>query len=542
MSSNLVRGTFILTLGTFISKFLGLFYVIPFTMIVGTYGTALYNYGYIPYTIILSVATAGFPLAISKFVAKYNAIEEYAVGRKLFKSGLLVMLATGFLSFLFLYFSAPSIAEIVIPNDDLKSNPEDVTSVIRAVSFALIIIPFMSLIRGFFQGNQSMGPSAVSMVVEQIVRIGFLLAGAFAAINIFNGTIVSAVNVATFAAFIGGLGSIFVLGWYWTKRKHFFDEQLIRDRGTVQVSYKEIYKEVIAYAVPFTILAIANPLHQLVDQFTFNSAMASIGKADIAEIAFSVLSFQTFKLIVIPLALSNAFTLTLVPSITKAFFEQDGRSLHRQLNQAMQVLLFLTIPATIGLMVLAEPLYTLFYGYEEGINELGTIVLTVYAPVTILFAVFGVTSAILQGINQQKVMVLSILIGLLIKLVLNVPFIQMFETNGAVYSTAIGYFVSNLINFIVIKRNLNYQFRFIFRRTLLILILNIVMLLFVYMSYQALTLIFSTKTFIGSFMIVIVSGAIGVLIYFYLGVKTRLAILLLGKKVETIAKKLRWLK
>lgn len=103
MQSKLLRGTFILTVGTILSKILGLIYVIPFFQIVGLKGTTLYQYSYVPYTIFISIATAGVPLAVSKFISKYNALEEYAVGRKLFKSGALIMLLTGFLAFLVMY-------------------------------------------------------------------------------------------------------------------------------------------------------------------------------------------------------------------------------------------------------------------------------------------------------------------------------------------------------------------------------------------------------------------------------------------------------
>ena len=100
MSSKLLKGAFILTLGSVLSKVLGLFYVIPFETMVGNNGATLYQYGYVPYTIFISFATAGMPLAVSKFISKYNAIEEYAVGQKLFKSSLIIMLVTGFLAFL----------------------------------------------------------------------------------------------------------------------------------------------------------------------------------------------------------------------------------------------------------------------------------------------------------------------------------------------------------------------------------------------------------------------------------------------------------
>ena len=196
MSSKLLRGTFILTLGTMISKALGLFYVIPFNMIVGKEGTILYQYSYVAYTIVISIATAGIPLAVSKFISKYNAMGEYGVSRRLFKSGLLVMTCTGVVCFLAMYFLAPFLAEINIPEDDLDSSVKDVTTVIRAVSFAVIVVPVMSLIRGFFQGHESMGPSAVSQVVEQIVRIIFMLAGAAAVLYVFKGDIVTAVSLS----------------------------------------------------------------------------------------------------------------------------------------------------------------------------------------------------------------------------------------------------------------------------------------------------------------------------------------------------------
>lgn len=535
MQSKLLRGTFILTLGTFISKFLGLFYVIPFARIVGESGTLLYQYSYIPYTIFISLATAGVPLAVSKFISKYNALEEYAVGRKLFKSGILVMLGTGIVAFLILYFSAPLLADIIISDDDFKSKPEDIVSVIRAVSFALIIIPFMSLIRGFFQGHQSMGPSAVSQVVEQIVRIVFLLAGAYIILELMNGKLVMAISVATFSAFIGGIGSLAVLFWYWFKRKPHLDELLLQDKGTVQISLKEIYKEILVYSIPFVIVGIANPLFQMVDALTFNRAMASIGLAKVSEQALSYLNFQTHKLVIIPVSLATAFSLTLVPSITKAFVEKDQKSVNRQLNQTFQVLMFLTLPAALGLSLLAEPAYTVFYGH----SELGTEVLKMYAPVAVLFALYSVTAAILQGINEQRFTILSLLVGILVKLSFNIPLIKMFETNGAILSTALGYGVAIAINMIVIKLFSGYRFRLVLRRGLLIVIFSLIMLAVAAAMYMLSTMWLSSKSELQSIIIIFLSAAAGVGIYGYLSIKTRLVYFLFGEKVDKLMKKVK---
>lgn len=535
MSSKLLRGTFILTLGTLLSKVLGLFYVIPFYQIVGPTGTTLYQYSYVPYTIFISIATAGVPLAVSKFISKYNALEEYAVGRKLFKSGLIVMLLTGLIAFLVLYFSAPLIAEMVIQDKDQKTSVNDVITVIRAVSFALIVVPFMSLIRGFFQGHQSMGPSAVSQVVEQIVRIAFLLAGAYIVLNVMHGSMVSAVSIATFAAFIGAIGSLIVLLWYWFKRKPFLDEQLLKDKGQVDIPLREIYKEILIYAAPFVFVGIANPLFQFIDQLTFNRAMASIGLAKQTDFAFSVLNFESHKLVIIPVSLATAFSLTLVPTVTKAFMEKDRKSLNRQLNQTFQVLMFLTMPAVIGMSMLAEPIFTVFYEHKE----LGTEVLRAYSLVAILFALFSVTAAILQGINEQRYTILSLLVGLLVKLCLNIPLIKTFETNGAVLATALGYFAAILINMYVIKIHANYPFRLVVRRGILIVIFTALMAVGTGAAYMLLLLFLSPESKQEALLIIGISAMVGAGIYFYLSYRSNLIYFLFGDRAMKLKQKLK---
>lgn len=535
MSSKLLRGTFILTIGTIISKVLGLFYVIPFDAIVGKEGTTLYQYSYVPYTIFLSIATGGIPLAISKFISKYNAIEEYGIGRKLFKSGLLIMLITGVVSFLILFFSAPSLADMVIRDTDQITKAEDVVTVIRAVSFALIIVPFMSLCRGFFQGHQSMGPTAVSQVVEQIVRIAFLLAGAFIVLYVMNGEVVGAVSVATFAAFVGAIGGLLVLLWYWIKRKPHLDELLLHDKGTLDISLKDMYKEILLYATPFVFVGIANPLFQFIDQITFNRAMVEIGLAKESDFAFSALNFYSHKLVIIPVSLATAFSLTLVPNITKSFMENDRLGLNQQMNQTFQVILFLTLPAVTGLSLLAEPVYTAFYGHDL----LGTEVLRYYAPVAILFALFSVTAAILQGINEQRFTVFSLLFGLFIKLSLNIPLIKLFETKGAILATTLGYIAAVMINLFVIKKYTSYSFKIVWRRSLLIFLFTIVMAIGTGVVYYLLSTFLTPQSVFEAILMVILSAVIGVLIYGYLGMRSKLVNVLFGNKVDKLKQKLR---
>jgi len=231
-NSNILRGTMLLTGATFFSKFLGMLYVIPFFALVGSEGGALFQYGYTPYNIMLTISTVGLPLAISKFVSKYNSLGDYQTGRRMYRSAMIFMSITGFLSFLILYLGAETIAHWILPVDEipegatLADSVEDITIVIQMVSFALLLIPGMSLTRGFFQGYESMGPTAISQVVEQIVRILFLLSAAFLVVKVFEGSIATAVSFATFAAFVGAIASCIVLWFYWKKRKSHLDKSL----------------------------------------------------------------------------------------------------------------------------------------------------------------------------------------------------------------------------------------------------------------------------------------------------------------------------
>ncbi|KMY55103.1 cell division protein [Bacillus sp. FJAT-27231] len=535
MSSKLIRGTFILTLGTFISKFLGLFYVIPFYSIVGEEATSLYQYGYVPYTIFISIATAGVPLAVSKFIAKYNALGEYAVGRRLFKSGLMIMSITGFLSFLIMYACAPWFASIMIVDQQQIYTVEEVTYVIRAVSFALIIVPFMSLMRGFFQGHQSMGPSAVSQVIEQIARIVFLLAGAYVVLNILKGTVVEAIGVATFAAFVGAVFGLLVLFWYWKKRKQHLDELLKQDESKVEVKLFDIYSEIVVYAIPFIFVGIAIPLYQLVDTVTFNRAMSAIGQAKVADTVFGIVNFSTQKIVIIPVSLATAFAMTLVPLVTSSFVSGEADKVKRQLDQTFQVLLFLTVPAVVGIMLLAEPFYTAFYEH----SSLGTDILRTYAPVAILFALFTVTAAILQGINEQRFTVLSLLFGILLKFALNIPLIKLFQGEGAIYATAIGYGASIIINLLVIRYYAGYSLRSIGGKIGQITLFNLIMAAVVFGVYVVLHPLFAIDSKIQSTLLIAICATVGAVVYFFLSFRTGLANDLLGARLDRIKNKFR---
>ncbi len=532
--SKLLRGTFVLTLATYISRVLGMIYVFPFVYLVGSLGSALYSYGYAQYTIFLFISTAGIPAAVSKFVSKYNSLGDYHTGMRMYKSGLVVMGITGLVGFTILNLIAPLLAPIVLGGGDAGNTVEDVTFVIRMVSFALLVVPIMSIQRGFFQGHQSMGPTAVSQVVEQIVRISFVLAATFIVMKIIDGERVFAVGLATFGAFIGALGGLAVLLWYWFKRKPYLDEMLAKSKPQTDMTTKEMFRELFSYAGPFVIVGLAIPLYQYVDQLTFNKTMMGNGvDKDISEGLFSYVTFMVPKLVMIPVSLATAFSLTLVPTITKSFTSGDFSLLRSQIDKTFQICVLLVLPAVVGLSVLAYPAFNAFFEMSEA----GGRILRWYAPVAILFSFYSISAAILQGINKQKFAVVSLFMGLILKISFNSPFISWFGEIGSILATALGYTVAILYCFWMIARHTGYKYSMFARRSLLMAIFATAMALAIILIGWLLSFVVGFENGrVQSVFVLLVGVVIGAAVYLLLAYRTRLLEVLLGNRFRFLSR------
>ncbi|MGG3120579.1 polysaccharide biosynthesis protein [Priestia megaterium] len=530
--SKLLRGTFVLTLGTYVSRILGMIYLFPFAILVGTVGGALFGYGYNQYAIYLSIATAGMPMAVSKFVSKYNALGDYYTSRRMYRAGMKLMLVTGILAFLLLYSLAPVMSRITLGGSDLNNSLEDVVMVMRMVSVALIVVPMMSLMRGFFQGHQSMGPTAVSQVVEQLVRVVFLLASTYIVIKVVHGSLALAVGFATMGAFVGALAGLAVLIWYWKKRKPYLDKMVNEQTVTpTRISTVSIFKELLTYSLPYVFVSLAIPLYQYVDQFTFNRAMVAAGQKEIAESMNGIVQSYVPKLVMIPVSLATAFGLTLVPTITRSFVNKDYNVLQKQIDQTYQTIMFLVLPASVGLMALAGPAYTFFFGTDA--SDAGGNVLLYYAPVALLFSFFTVNGAILQGINKQKYAVLSLLFGLIVKIVVNVPFILMFHEIGSVLATALGYIVSLVYMFALIQKHAKYNYSEFIKRSVLILIFVAIMGISVKIVATVIGL-FTTPGRFSATVITIIGAAVGGIIYFIITYRSSLLEKVMGARVTGV--------
>lgn len=541
MSENkeLVRGTFLLTISILITKILGILYIIPFYRIIGgADNLAPFNYAYGPYNIAIAVATAGVPLAASKYVAKYNALGAYRVSQKLYKSSFIVMSITGVLGFIALYALSPMIANITIANNTNQNagwTVDQITSIIRTISFVVIFIPVLATWRGVFQGYKSMGPTAVSEVTEQIARIVFILLGSYLVLNVFDGSVLFANGIATFGAAIGAITGILTLWWYWIKRRKGIHEMVASDMTGIDVSYTQMYKEIISYSIPFVIVSLNYPLFMIVDQLTHNNALNVAGIShSMQDMFFTILNMTTNKIVMIPTSLAAGFAVSLVPFITKTYEEGNYKEMHRQIQTALGILGYITIPASFGIMALAVPLYTVFYEYSIE----GSRLLFIYAPVAILISLLSVIASMLQGINKQKLTVFIILGSVLIKLVLNHPLIVMFHTAGAILSTAIALTFAIVTSLMIIRKYAGFKLADTVLDFGKILIYGFVMMIIVELVYYGLQFFISPASQVGALIITVVCALLGVIVYGALTMKTRMADKFLGDIPNKIRRKL----
>lgn len=524
MENKFLRGTFFLTAATLISKVLGFIYIIPFTALVGIHGYALYQYAYKPYTIFLSVSTIGLPLAVSKFVSKYNEQGNYKAGLTLLRYGMLLMTVSGIISFTILYSLAPSLASVLSDPDSLSGNTvEDVEYVIRLVSFALLIIPPMSILRGYFQGSQSMGPSAISTVLEQVVRIVFILVGAYTAIHLLNQPIRNAVGLATFAAFIGGVAGFVSLIAIFFSRKKRIKQQMEANSRNEDIAVIPMFKELIGYAIPFVVTGLTIPIYQNIDTFTINKLFKLIDYTLLeAEKINSVIGL-TQILIMVPVSIATAFGMSLIPGITSSFTTGKFGDVQHKITRTLQTIMFFILPAAIGLTILGKAIFLMIFGTRNS-PDLGGEIMQAYSMASIIFALFTVTTAIMQGLNKQKKVMLGIIIGVIIKIVLNIIFIPIFKEVGPVIATYCGLILSVLYNVYFIQKTIGFDYRTLFKTLKPIIFLSAIMSIAV-ISVKLLTenwLLESHSTYFNACIVSIVSIVTGALVYLGMGAKSNL--------------------
>ena len=490
----MVTGSVWLSAGNIISRLLGAIYVIPWYAWMGEHArnaNSLFTMGYNVYALFLMISTAGIPSAIAKQISHYNSLNEYKVSWRLFKQSLTIMGIIGVVSAVIMFFASPALA----------AGNADLIPVMRSLSAAVLIFPVMSAIRGFFQGNHNMMPTAISQIIEQVARVFYMLLATYIIMKGLDGEYTAAVTQSTFAAFIGMLGALGVLLWYLYKQRPIFNYLIEHSDDNLDVSAWNLLGDIARDAVPFIVVGSAVTIFKLFDQYTFFNIMKSFTNYTQTQLQqiFSLFSANPDKLTMVVVALATSISATALPLISEAFTLKNRGGLAKLITDNLQLFAFIMIPATMGMISLAYPLNTLFY--EP--SKLGASVLIEACLQGVIVGLYMLTSSTLQGLGRHKDALKYLAFAFIVKILLQVSSVYFFEVYGPLLSTLVGFGLACYFNLRDMYELSHFKAGLVLRRTLLILVLSLAMVIVVAIGRLFFGLFLSPEHKITSFVLVI---------------------------------------
>lgn len=436
-SKKIWEGAFILTIAGLITKILSAGYRIPYQNIAGDIGFYIYQQAYPIYGVVLVFSTYGFPVIISKLLAeRYEQKDEASVYKILYIS-FISLLLLGFFFFGFLYWGAEVIAGWM--------GDTELSNLIRVISFSFLLLPAISVLRGLFQGQKNMIPTAVSQVAEQSVRVVTILLLSFILLDSGYG-VYDAGAGAIFGSITGGFAAILVLVYFLIRGKKKFNKQLL---FKARVKTKEIVKVLFTQGLTICISALLLILFQLIDSFTVYSLLVSGGvEEEVAKQAKGIYD-RGQPLIQLGTIVATSLSLTLVPLIASAKARYDYVFIQRKVDLTLRLGVVVGVGASVGLACVLEPTNIMLFR-----NNLGTTVLIIIG-FSVLFTTLSQTiTAILQGLGNPFLPAISVLMGMGVKWLLNVILIPPYQTIGAAIATVIAFSVIAILHFIILKMKL----------------------------------------------------------------------------------------
>ena len=518
--AQMLRGTAWLTASNFISRLLGAIYIIPWYIWMGSYAATangLFTMGYNIYAWFLLISTAGIPVAVAKQVAKYNTMREEEHSFALIRSFLGFMTGLGLIFALVLYVFAPWLA-------DLSGVGKDLIPIMQSLAWAVLIFPSMSVIRGFFQGMNNLKPYAMSQIAEQVIRVIWMLLATFMIMKMGSGDYLAAVTQSTFAAFVGMVASFAVLIYFLAK------EGLLKrvlETGD-KINSKRLLVDTIKEAIPFILTGSAIQLFQILDQNTFINSMkwfTNYSNEDLI-VMFSYFSANPNKITMILISVGVSIGGVGLPLLTENYVKGDLRSASKLIQDNLTMLLLFLFPATVGVVMVGEPIYTIFYGKPDGL-ALGLFIFAVLQS-TIL-GVYMVLSPMLQAMFHNRKAIRYFFYGSVAKLVLQLPTIYLFHSYGPLISTSIALIIPIIFIYRELCRVTGMRGNVVFRRTILISLLTFVMFIGVGAIQWILGFVFQPSGRLWSFLYVTLIGAMGGGVYGFLSLRTRLLDKVIGQ-------------
>lgn len=436
------KGFAILSIASMVVKVLSLLYM-PFLInIIGETGFGVYSSAYQIYAFVYVLTNSGIPIAISKSVSEYMALERYKDAVKSFKLARLFMLIIGGVMAIVMFVFAEPIA--------IATKSESARLSIMALAPTIFITSIVSTYRGYFQGRGNMTPTAVSQVIEQVLNTIFTLV--FAALLMKYG-VEAACAGGTIGTAIGSLGAMIYLIVVYEKNKKIVVPKGYKATKQPTHTNKHIMRKIIYYGLPIVIcvglqnageiIDLANVKSRLIDGVGFSQA--------VADAKFGV--FRKYRqLLGVPIALISALSASVLPSLAGTYALKDKKDLQKKMSNTFRICLLVSIPSAVGLSVLSHPVFRmLFPVYQEGwkLMLFGSIVL-------VLTAVVQIQITILQSINKLYISTFFMILGVVGKIFTNYILVGIPSINiaGAVIGNIVCFLIPLVLNHIFINKSL----------------------------------------------------------------------------------------
>lgn len=441
--NRLIQGTVILSLSGLVVKLISILYKWPLTNLVGYETMGYFNTVYPTYLILTALTLMGIPATISKLVAEEREAGRPEVAHAIFRSALMLSMGIGLcvsIAFIFLPFYAGVFAW-----------EEEVRYVLWGLALAPFLIGISGAIRGYFQGMQNMVPTAVSQIIENIIKV---LLGVGLVVIFLKRGLPDYISIS--GATIGiSLGFVVTTGYLiWQYRKHkpkwgdFSQEGLGKSEN-----FKRMGK-ILWIALPITLSTAMVSIMGLLDSTMIYRIYTAMGESrEEARIALSsVTTVQT--VINVPLAISAAIAVSVLPAIAVARMRRDERELNEKINIVMQLAMKMALPSMIGIMVLAEPILRILYRDAD----ISPYLLQVYSLCMLFMILAQSVSSILQGLSGYYKSLLAVGIGVIIKLIFNYWFLNMGWGAVSLIYASIPYFaIIMAVNYWFLKKEVRFR-------------------------------------------------------------------------------------
>ncbi|WKA54874.1 putative polysaccharide biosynthesis protein [Planococcus shixiaomingii] len=416
-----MKGAVLLTLASLLVKLLSAVYRVPFQNMVGDQGFYIYQQVY-PFVGIFSIWTSyGFAVAVSKVMADHEKDHHVAILRTAF--GCISAIAVLF--FVLLFFGADLLAGWM---GDGK-----LSGLLKVSAFAVLLMPPLAVLKGYFQSYNRMEPVAYSQVWEQAVRVMVILVGTWLLVS--SGASLYAVGqMAMFGGVAGGIAGLLLLLWY-------FRNSFASLPKSVTIKTWPIIKKIMVISFGVSMSSLLLLLFQLVDSFTVFRLLTESGIERIAAMEQKGIYDRGQPLVQFGLLIATSLALAIVPLVAHMSKKQSGRSADMYAQLAFRTSFLFAFAAAVGLTcVMPYVNETLFQTREE------SFALIVFSWQIVWMSLLLVMNAMLHGLGKSKVPALLLTGGVLVKIACNWLLVPLWGVTGAAVAgnVALGFIVVGL--------------------------------------------------------------------------------------------------